>query len=188
MRDQITIVEAAFDARKAERTIQQCKQRMDDAERLAVGAQEKHRLLTIALGNELIEARANCAHGEWLPLLKRCGITSQSASNWMRLAGFVEANSQQNGNVGSLPPTRREAGIDKRKRKAETDEDSESDNGTKEYETERRQPAMPVLDIDRELARLQNKICSFAESVPAQSRGLIAHELRETAKLIEAMK
>jgi hypothetical protein len=118
MRDTIAIVEVAFDAKKAERQIQQAKQRLDDIDRASIGIQEKQRLARIEIGKFLIDARKGCARGEWTPLLARCGVDKQRASEWMRLAGFVEENVRQNENAGRSP-TQHDAGIDKRKRKSE---------------------------------------------------------------------
>jgi hypothetical protein len=46
----------------------------------------------------LLEAKALCGHGEWLPWLREVGVPFQTASTYMRLAGRFP-------DQGSLPPT-----------------------------------------------------------------------------------
>lgn len=59
-----------------------------------------------------VTGRAACVtHGGWEPYLAKLGITSQRASEWMRLAGHVEAKSPTSSNAGDLTnaPTLAEA-------------------------------------------------------------------------------
>lgn len=43
------------------------------------------------------------------------------------------------------------------------------------------------LDIDRELSRIRDRATTLASAAPTNLRKQIAHELRETAREIEAM-
>lgn len=40
----------------------------------------------IAIGTDLMDAKAQLSHGSWLPWLERVGISSRTADNYMRLA------------------------------------------------------------------------------------------------------
>jgi hypothetical protein len=40
----------------------------------------------IEAGNLLVEAKASCRHGDWLPFLKRAGVQERKAQRYMRLA------------------------------------------------------------------------------------------------------
>lgn len=95
-----------------ERSISAKVRALADADRTAEGAIERQRRAAVELGSELIRAKKQCKHGEWLPLLQRCGIASQRASECMRLAGWVEENLPPGGNL----PTQEEAGVRKRDR------------------------------------------------------------------------
>lgn len=54
----------------------------------------------IDAGNDLIEAKASVAHGEWLPLLNNLGITTQDASRLASIASNTAiANSRRDGNL-----------------------------------------------------------------------------------------
>lgn len=52
-------------------------------------------------GRLLVEAKAACAHGEWLPFLERAGIAERSARNFMTLArsGLISATVADLGGV-----------------------------------------------------------------------------------------
>ena len=193
------IVESAVDLKSIERQVQKAKIALDDADRLvdATGkshesAVEQQRRARVEIGRQLVEAKRGCRHGEWLPLLERCGIDKSTAARWMQLAGFVETKLLTDSDVSNLPaPTLRDAGIDKRPRKSELEREEQPDpvtDWTREVESRRAQPEAPSLDIDRELSRIHDKVCSFAESIPTQYRKRIVHQLRETARLIEGME
>lgn len=191
MRPVAAIVESSVDVQQLARAIakecvalQECDRQLETIERKGEGLREQQRRHRVEIGRLLIEAKHGIKHGGWLPYLEKLGIESQRASEWMRLAGHVEAPSKSPtfSNGGNLPaPTLADAGIDKRPRKRDAEEIERDEARTERPERE------PSLDIDAELSRIQNKICQFAESVPPKTRKLIAHELRETAKLIEEM-
>lgn len=199
MRDEVAIVEVAFDLQKAERAIQRNKQRMDDAERLSVGAQEKHRLATIDLGKSLIEARTGCAHGEWGPLLKRCGIERTAGFRWMKVAGFVEANVAHSESVQQTSPTQRDAGVDKRPRKSKSNpaaqdadfaDDDHEEGDAKEDESPESDWAREVAsrravaDETALLTVMLNALGDIARRWPGDTTKL-ARELRAFADKIE---
>jgi hypothetical protein len=125
-------------------------------------------------------------------MLRRVGIDQDVALDHMKYAGFVESTFPgTNSNVPGKLPTLADAGIDNRPRKRD-EEPSPAADWKMEIETRRNEKEPPVpqvatLDIDRELSRLNMKIVSFAEGVPAKARKQIAHELREIASLIEEM-
>ncbi|MCX5748254.1 MAG: hypothetical protein NT062_37860 [Proteobacteria bacterium] len=56
----------------------------------------------------------------WGDMLTTAGIDQQRASDYMRLAGFVEVSPTFQ-NVGETSPTLADAGIDKRPRKVDAD-------------------------------------------------------------------
>lgn len=76
-----------------------------------------------------IDAKREIPHGGWLPYLEKLGIDKSTASNWMALAGYADAQSQipSTPDVRNLPdaPTLADAGIDRRPRKR--DERSRTD-------------------------------------------------------------
>jgi hypothetical protein len=200
MREVAAIIEPAIDIAQIERELQREIIAMQDADRAEATAVERAgktaeaaRRQRVTVGARLIEAKRAVKHGQWLPWLERMGIEQQRASEWMRLAGHVESKLPTSANGGNLPaPTLADAGIDKRPRKRDEEstpvvDDSPSTDWQREIEARRAPMEAPVIDIDRELSRIQNKICAFAESVPARARKQIAHELRETARLIEEM-
>ena len=55
------------------------------AARLA-GKLRKRAGLVFEVGDELVQAKAELAHGEWLPLLGDVGISSRHAQRFMRIA------------------------------------------------------------------------------------------------------
>lgn len=56
----------------------------------------------LEIGNDLIEAKEACGHGEWLPFLRDIGLSSSTAANYMRIAREVGADSK----MASLPYTK----------------------------------------------------------------------------------
>lgn len=71
----------------------------------------------LALGRVLVEAKAACRHGEWLPFLEKQGIDERTARRYM---GLVEFSDSKSDTVSDLPaslllpsPTYADAGIDK---------------------------------------------------------------------------
>lgn len=47
----------------------------------------------LEIGNDLIEAKEACEHGQWLPFLRDIGFSSSTAANYMRIAKEVSADS-----------------------------------------------------------------------------------------------
>lgn len=56
----------------------------------------------LEIGNDLIEAKEACEHGQWLPFLRDVGFSSSTAANYMRIAKEVSADSR----VAQLPYTK----------------------------------------------------------------------------------
>lgn len=56
----------------------------------------------LEIGNDLIEAKEACRHGEWIPFLKEIGFSASSAANYMRVAKEVSADSK----LATLPYTK----------------------------------------------------------------------------------
>lgn len=56
----------------------------------------------LEIGNDLIEAKEACEHGQWLPFLRDIGFSSSTAANYMRIAKEVSADSR----VAQLPYTK----------------------------------------------------------------------------------
>ena len=53
-------------------------------------------------GEKLIQAKAACAHGEWLPWLEaNCCVTRRQATKYMKLASEMPELVDSNGNRGS---------------------------------------------------------------------------------------
>lgn len=202
MKEVAAIIAPSVDLDQVTREIQREHIALRDEERKLAAAETKTQSLReecarrrIEIGRRLIEAKKAIKHGGWLPYLEKLGIEARTASNWMREAGFVEEfKSESRSNDSDLPKraldsfrlnTRVAAGIDKRPRKSDEQPDPElvADN-------DRSTPVAalpPTIDIDRELSRIQDKLCAAASSMPASVRKQIAHELRETARIIEEM-
>lgn len=190
MRPVAAIIEPAFDLAQAARDIAKSHVEYQDGERALQASEQKTNSLRQAqqrrrlnLGRKLIEAKAGTPHGGWLPFLEKLRIESRTATNWMREAGYVDGKSESNDDDSDLNP-RIAAGIDKRPRKR----DEEPDDGPRSSgpsTAPKREPA--PLDLGRELSRFHDILCTLAEKVPANDRKRIAHELRETARLIEDM-
>ena len=56
----------------------------------------------LEIGNDLIEAKEACEHGQWLPFLRDIGFSSSTAANYMRIAREVGADSR----MAQLPYTK----------------------------------------------------------------------------------
>ena len=56
----------------------------------------------LEIGNDLIEAKEACGHGQWLPFLRDIGFSASTAANYMRIAREVGADSK----VAQLPYTK----------------------------------------------------------------------------------
>ena len=56
----------------------------------------------LAIGQDLVDAKAQLGHGEWLNWLRRMDIGSRSAENWMRLAREIPPESS----MAALPYTK----------------------------------------------------------------------------------
>jgi len=56
----------------------------------------------LEIGNDLIEAKEACEHGQWLPFLRDIGFSSSTAANYMRIAKEVSADSR----MAQLPYTK----------------------------------------------------------------------------------
>ncbi len=194
MREIAAIAESAADVQHLAREIarahvalQDHERALESSERKLEGLREEGARRRVDIGRLLIEAKRGIKHGGWLPYLEALGIGEDSARRWMSLAGFVEQQSKSSTpeSVRDLNPatTLAAAGIDKRPRKR--DEEPDSDYASSVPSSI---PSTPSLDISRDLAKLTDKICSFAESLTDRRyRALVANQLRETARLIEEM-
>lgn len=56
----------------------------------------------LEIGNDLIEAKDACGHGQWLPFLRDIGFSASTAANYMRIAREVGADSR----MAQLPYTK----------------------------------------------------------------------------------
>lgn len=195
MRDAAAIIAPAVDLDQITRSIlkehialQDDERNADAHEKKSIGYREAAARRRVEIGRMLIEAKRGIKHGGWLPYLEKLGIGERSARDWMALAGHVETKSEPNQNGSDLErtPTRRE--VNEARKTAPRDEQPDPPVVDEDDHDEPLPTPAPTLDIDAELSRIQNKICQFAESVPPKARKLIAHELRETAKLIEGMQ
>ena len=187
MREIAAIVESAIDINQLTREIlkehialQDDERSADAHERKSVGFREAAARRRVEIGRRLIEVKAVTKHGGWLPYLEKLGIEKQRASEWMRLAGFVETEfkSPTSANDGHLMPTLADAGIDKRPRKREEQPDQPND-------------AAPLAsyrnDIDRALMAVDKTVMSYAKSWPKRSRLDLIRTLRSVAARIEQM-
>lgn len=208
MREAAAIVESVVDVNTLTREIlkehialQDDERNADAHERKSVGFRESAARRRVEIGRMLIEVKRVTKHGGWLPYLEKIGISDQSARNWMALAGHVEGKSKTGGDVLDLKtPTLADAGRDSRPRKSDEQPDpparanlapAETATSTRSIgqNTAARTELAPAvtLDIDRELSRIQDKLCAAAATMPASVRKQVAHELRETARIIEEM-
>lgn len=203
MREMAAIVEPAFDFEQNTRAIlkehialQDDERNADAHERKSIGFREAAARRRLEIGRMLIEQKRSkkIAHGGWLPYLEKLGINERSAREWMALAGHVETKSEPNQNGADLP-TRREVN-EARRQDAPTRTEQPTRPAPREEQPDlpthaepprERTPEPPSIDIDRELSRIQDKLCAAAATVPRSVRTQIAHELRETARIIEEM-
>lgn len=56
----------------------------------------------LEIGNDLIEAKEACGHGQWLPFLRDVGFSASTAANYMRIAKEVGSDSR----MAQLPYTK----------------------------------------------------------------------------------
>lgn len=56
----------------------------------------------LEIGNDLIEAKEACDHGQWMPFLREIGFSASTAANYMRIAREVGADSK----MAQLPYTK----------------------------------------------------------------------------------
>lgn len=61
--------------------------RVKSADRAAADAARVTIEQSLEAGRLLLQAKAQCPHGQWLPFLERAGLGAQRAQRWMRLAG-----------------------------------------------------------------------------------------------------
>ncbi len=191
MRDAIAIVAPAVDIAQLEREIQREVIALQDGERKESSISESNARRRVDLGRLLIEAKSASKHGTWLPRLERMGIASQTASQWMRLAGFVEEQTKLP-TVGNIEtPTLRDAGIDKRARKS--DDEIETD-GVAEWQREidaRRRvdtDVMPHSEFVPVFKRVEKTILKESKAMYAPDRQLFAAWLRNVADEIDPLK
>lgn len=190
MRPVPAIVEAAFDLDKHTRSFLRDFTKYQDGERAleahdkrGESLREEQKQRRIDLGQQLLEAKRNIKHGGWLPYLEKLGVARQRAHEWMTEAGFVDDESKcpPNGNAGHSS-TRVAAGIDKRPRRR----DEQPDQQPTKNDIQTTKPSAP--DLSNELWRIHDRACKLAESIPHSERSQVAHQLRETARLIEEMR
>lgn len=132
---QVVELRPAVDVRQAARAVRKAHVALQDAERAESQAAEVHGQKAdeaarrrLELGRELILARkAWPARGPnakgWGDFLRDAGIDDATARRYMALAGYAEEVSLTDDRVSETVPTYREAGIDRRERKAEAEND-----------------------------------------------------------------
>lgn len=195
------IVESVVDLKSIERQVQKAKIALDDADRLvdATGkshesAVEQQRRARVEIGRQLIEARQAYGRGEWLPFLERCGIDRRRASEYMTLAGYVDEKCPTQENVGhSQTPTLHDAGIDRRPRKSEREEQPDPPKAmprqSADNNEDRTVVQLPrVNDLDRALMNIHKTMMGYAQTWPRRSRIELAKMLRGLASEIESMR
>lgn len=200
---QIAIVESAVDLKSIERQVQRAKVALDDADRLVDATGKKHesaveaqRQARVDLGRWLAEARkGHATRGPkaktWGEFLMSCGLTQQTAHNYMRLAGYSDEVSPTHDDVGETAPTFRDAGIDKRPRKAEA-KGSLAERKRDEQPDPVPEPdivpiRLPARDLDRALMSIHKTMMGYAKTWPSRSRVELAKTLRDLASEIEQM-
>ena len=192
VRDIAAIVEPAIDIRRLARDIAREHIALQDTDRkVEVNAaqgeslrerQTQHRL---EMGRLLIEAKRQVPHGGWLPFLEKLVIPARTATEWMD-----EFKSAHREDYADLPKSQKSRRAERAASNPQTrvqDQDDEPDETQPDPPAAKTGPEAPSLDIDRELSKIRNRFCDFAAAVPA-ARKQIAHELHETARLIESMQ
>lgn len=196
MRGVVAIIAPAVDIDQLQRAIvkehiayQDDERHADAHERKTAGFRESAARRRVEMGQMLITLKRSVKHGEWLPRLEKLGIAQQSASNWMRLAGFDDSQSKSpaSGHVGNLPaPTLADAGIDKRPRKAVCEP------GDVAVAVDHEQDAADAADIQSDFVpvfkRVEKTITKEAMSMFPRDRQLFAAWLRNVADEIDPTK
>lgn len=170
------------------------------AETKTAGLREQQAQRRLYIGRMLFEAKRDVPRGGWEPFIAKLGVSSQRASEWMRLVGFVESTkSPTSENAGDLDtPTLRDAGIDKRPRKRDEQPDPPPRLERREAEASEEQDGddsddAPTLhaswrhDLSKALVGLDKMIMGYAKSWPKRSRSDLARALRSVAERIERM-
>lgn len=211
-REIAAIVAPAVDEQQVRKRISSNWIALQDCERIETSKREEGARRRIEIGRDLIQLRKQWPSSGpnaagWGKLLEGIGIPSQRASEFMRLAGYADSVPPENQNSGgNKPPTQADAGIDKKPRKGrkprvvsdgvtqpdppdEGDEDKPDDPASdwaKEMAS-RKAPPQPTIDIDAELASLNNKLVKFARACATRDRRALAHELKVIIQMIEEM-
>lgn len=186
MKPLIAIVESAVDVQqiacdihREHIALQDDERNADAHEKRTIGYRESAARRRVEIGRLLVEAKRGIKRGNWEPYLEKLGITSQRASEWMRLAGFVESQSPSLPNVGDSVPTLADASIDKRPRKS-AQRDEQPDPPTEDTETEHIESEfVPVFK------RVEKTIVKEAMQMFPKDRQLFAAWLRSVANEID---
>ena len=184
------------------REVQSAHVALQDAERKATISDQRSILdredaarRRLEMGRALIKAKEAARHGEWLPFLETQGIEERNARRWMDLAGYTDSKSDTSTSVSDFEvPTLREAGVDKRPRKADRDPDMPPDDEESPAPRVKKPAKSDVAellayrnDIDAALSSLNKTIMGYAKSWPRKSRSNLAQALRNVALAIESM-
>lgn len=127
----------------------------------------------IVIGLDLIEAKAQLQHGEWLDFLDRAGFNARTASNYMRVAGAVEETPK----LAALPYSKAlaliEAPDDARERIMADGVEDKS--------------AAEIRRLAKELAETKEKLATTDQCFRNQTQAVKA-EAREKAKAQERVR
>lgn len=167
------IVAPAVNNEQAKREIRKLNIALQDAERAHDSASQDRLRRLLVFGHRLIEERAKDPAKRsrvFAELLRDCGIDKNRASEAMKYAGYVEELGTDS--VPNELPDLREAGIDKKPRKAEADSNEEPGESKSE--------ADEVYDVT-------GRIMRKAQSWDDDKRRLLVHELKNLIEALEAM-
>ncbi|MGE0403293.1 MAG: DNA N-6-adenine-methyltransferase [Kofleriaceae bacterium] len=157
--------------------LQDCDRQLEAAERKTDGLRQEQARRRVEIGRLLVEAKKGIKRGGWEPYLEKLGISSQRASEWMRLAGFVDSQSPSLLDGGELPdaPTLADAGIDKRPRLHAEEKHagvlcgkpiSQGVSLDPEYQSDEWYTPIAIIDLAREVMGaidLDPATCDFAQ-------------------------
>lgn len=169
------IVQAVDESDRARRELAKLWVALQDAERVEESASQELRRRMLVLGQWLNDEREKYPKKgpkskAWGDLLRDCGIEHQRASEAMRYAGYVEEVSPESGDT---LPSLRDAGVDQKSRKVDSDADASRDSGETDWEVAR--------------MKLCERVKTLASRMPDEKKGDLVFSLRQLANAIEEM-
>jgi hypothetical protein len=199
MRPVAAIVESVVDFEQNTRAIlkehialQDDERHADAHERKSAGFREAAARRRVEIGRMLVEQKTSgkIKHGGWLPYLEKLGITPDSASRWMALAGYVEEQIKNRTDTDvrnfNDAPTLADAGIDKRPRKRDEQPDRPAPAQTPsaiDHDDDRADCDVRAVEASL-LTMVSNALGTVARKWPGDLRRLV-DELRRFADKLE---